>query len=248
MMMVRRELKARHAGSVLGSGWVYAQPLLMLAAYYLLFDIVLRTRVGGDAPTRGMGTFLISGMLPWMAFTDALSRTMTSLIEAGALLQKNPLPPVLFPARSVTASAAIYFPLILLLVLAYAPYHHFALQMLALPVVMAVQVSLCFMLGYLLAVLVAAMRDIQQLAGFLLGIGMFMTPILFSFDMFPSAFRWVLWLNPMTPVVLSCQSLLLTGGLPPPQAWIAMAAWLTVAGLLLEAVLRRSREHLIDWL
>ena len=40
------------------------------------------------------------GALPWMAFCDAVSRGMSSLIDAGGLLQKNPLPPVLFTTRA----------------------------------------------------------------------------------------------------------------------------------------------------
>lgn len=247
-MMVKRELAARNAGSALGMGWVYAQPLLMIAAYYLLFDVVLGARLGEGVPARGMGTFLISGMLPWMAFSDAISRSMASLVDAGGLLQKNPLPPVLFPARTAIASTVTYLPLMLLLVLGYAPLHRFGPAMLAMPVVLLVHFAMCFVFGYLLAVLVAAMRDVQQVAGFVLGIGLFTTPILFSFEMFPESFRWVLWGNPMTPVVLAFQSMLLQGALPPGEAWLAMAVWLALGAGVLNVVVARSREHLVDWL
>ena len=103
-VMTRRELAGRFAGSAGGRLWVWLPPLLTVAAYYLVFDVVFGMRLGAGAPTARVGTYLIVGMLAWMAFADAVQRGMTSLLDAGALLQKNPLPPGLFPARTVLAS------------------------------------------------------------------------------------------------------------------------------------------------
>ncbi|MHC5879470.1 hypothetical protein ACYT69_11145, partial [Streptococcus pyogenes] len=72
--------------------WVYAQPLLTVAAYYLVFDVVFAMRLGDAAPTKAVGTYLIVGMLPWQAFGEALARGTNSLVESGHLLQKNALP------------------------------------------------------------------------------------------------------------------------------------------------------------
>jgi lipopolysaccharide transport system permease protein len=108
--LTRREIASRYVGTALGAVWVYAQPLLTIAAYYLVFDVVFAMRLGADAPTHAVGTYLISGMLPWMAFTDALNRAMNSLIESASVLQKNALPPMLFPLRAVLASSAAYAP------------------------------------------------------------------------------------------------------------------------------------------
>ena len=118
-VLTRREVAARHSGTALGVLWPYLQPLLTVAAYYLVFDVVFSMRLGDGAPTHAVGPFLIVGALPWMAFCDAVSRGMNSLIDAGGLLQKNPLPPVLFTTRAVLASSLIYGPLLLLVALAY---------------------------------------------------------------------------------------------------------------------------------
>ena len=126
-LLTRREIAARNAGSAAGWIWSYAQPLLLIASYYLVFDIVFAMRLGEQAPTRAVGAFLVVGALPWTAFCDTVSRTMNSLIDAGNLLQRSPLPPVLFPVRSALASSVIYSPLMLALALAYTPMHHFNL-------------------------------------------------------------------------------------------------------------------------
>ena len=107
-VLTRREIAARYAGTAMGVAWAYVQPMLTIAAYYLVFDVVFAMRLGDGAPTRAVGAYLIVGMLPWMAFCDALTRGMGSLIEAGSILQKNALPPMLFPARAVLASGVVF--------------------------------------------------------------------------------------------------------------------------------------------
>lgn len=164
-VLTGRELAARHTGTAAGVLWPYLQPLLTVAAYYLVFDVVFSMRLGEGAPSHNVGTFLVVGALPWMAFCDAVSRGMNSLIEAGGLLQKNPLPPVLFTTRAVLASALIYGPLLIVVALAYGPLHRFALPMIVgVPLLLLLQLVICILLGYLLAILAAALPVIGQTA------------------------------------------------------------------------------------
>lgn len=247
-VLTRREVAARYAGTALGIAWAYVQPLLTIAAYYLVFDVVFAMRLGDGAPTRAVGAYLIVGMLPWMAFCDALTRGMGSLVEAGSVLQKNALPPMLFPVRAVLASGVVFAPLLLLLVVAYIPQHHFSLALLSLLPLLLLQWVLCTVWGAALAVLAAALRDTIQVVGFSLSIGIFLSPVLFPAHMFPTDWRWVLWLNPMTAWVSGYQSVLLQGAWPTWSVWLGCLVWLALGAGLLELMLRRSRDQLVDWL
>jgi lipopolysaccharide transport system permease protein len=247
-MMTRRDIAARHAGSAFGALWLYAQPVLMIAAYYVLFDVVFKMRLGENAPVRSAGAYMIAGMLPWIAFSDATGRGMMSLLEAGAMLQKNPLPLALFPARATLTTLAVYLPLMILLVLVYAGMHHFSVALLLLPVLLALMAALWYLLAYSLAILAAALRDVTQIVTFLLSIGVFMSPVMFPPSMIPAGLGWLLWFNPMTPVVLGFQALLLGGNAPEPEVWGALIVWLAVLVPVLDRLIARSREQLIDWL
>jgi lipopolysaccharide transport system permease protein len=247
-VLTLREVGARHAGTAVGVLWPYMQPLLSVAAYYLVFDVVFSMRLGEGAPTHAVGAFLVVGALPWMAFCDAVSRGMNSLIEAGSLLQKNPLPPVLIVARAVLASMVIYGPLLLLVGFAYAPLHRFNLAVLTFMPLLVLQMMLCLLMGYLLAILAAALRDTVQLVGFLLSVGIYLSPILFPLSLFPENWRWVLWLNPMTTVVVGYQQVLLQGAWPPFSVWWIGLLWLAGLALALNVVVARSRDQLVDWL
>jgi lipopolysaccharide transport system permease protein len=247
-VLTRREVAARHAGTAVGLLWPYLQPLLTVAAYYLVFDIVFAMRLGEGAPTHAVGTFLVVGALPWMAFCDAVSRGMGSLIDAGGLLQKNPMPPVLFAARAVLASCVVYGPLLVLVALVYTPLHRFGPALLAFPVLLLIQLLLSLLLGYLLAILAAALRDTVQLVGFLLSVGIYLSPILFPLSLFPENWRWVLWLNPVTALVIGYQQILLQGAWPPVSVWWISLLWLGGTALALNVVVARSRDQLVDWL
>lgn len=247
-VLVRREVAARHAGTAAGVIWPYLQPLLSVAAYYLVFDVVFAMRLGAGAPTHAVGTFLIVGALPWMAFCDAVSRGMLSLVEAGGVLQKNSLPPALFAVRTVLASAAIYGPLLILMVLAYTPLHAWRPAVLSMAPLLGIQLMLSLLLGYLLAILTAALRDVAQMVGFMLSVGIYLTPILFPLSMFPEGWRWVLWLNPMTAVVVGYQQVLLQGAWPSPAVWCVAFFWVIALVVVLNVVVARCRDQLVDWL
>ena len=248
VVLTRRELVARTAGSAGGLLWVWLPPLITVAAYYLVFDVVFGMRLGEEAPTTRVGTYLIVGMLSWMGFADAIQRGMSSLMEAGPILQKNPLPPALFPARAVLASLAVFAPLMLLLVPLYARSHGWAWGVWAIVPLLGLQLALSFLLGYLLAILAAALRDVVQLVGVVLGLGVFLSPVLFPVNLFPAGWRWLLWLNPMTAPVLGYQSALLKGVYPSVEVWLALASWIITLAILLSVALARSRDQLVDWL
>lgn len=247
-VLTRREISARYAGSAGGVLWAYAQPLLTIAAYYLVFDIVFSMRMGDQAPIRSVGTFLIVGALPWMAFCDCVSRGMNSLLDAGDVLKKNPLPVVLFPTRSVLASALVYAPLMIFLVLAYTPLHQFSPALLTFPALLSLQLALSLSLGYLLAIAAAALRDTLQFVAFFFSVGIFLSPVLFPMTMFPADWRWVLWLNPMTALVTGYQAILLQGQWPAASVWWVTATWLVLICAVLNLFIVRSRDELLDWL
>ncbi len=103
-------------------------------------------------------------------------------------------------------------------------------------------------MAYVLALLAAALRDVVQLVQVLLSLGVFLSPVLFPVELFPQAWRWLLWLNPMTGLILGYQSALLQGAWPAWPVWVSVLVWLVLLAGLLSVVLARSRDQLVDWL
>ena len=247
-IMTRRELASRYAGSAAGIFWAYLQPIFMVGAYFLVFDIVFAMRMGDNAPTARVGTYLVVGSLPWLAFSESLSRGASALVDAGGLLQKNALPPVLFVARSVLAGWVVFVPLMLVLTFAYLPVSGVSSAMLAIPLLLLLQGALTLLLAHILAILAAAVRDTLQILGFVLSVGIYLSPIFFPLSLFPQEWRWVLFVNPMTALVMAYQSVLLQGFWPSFTHWAVAFGWLLALALLLNGLIKRSHDELVDWL
>jgi len=222
--------------------------MLTVGAYFLVFDIVFAMRMGNEAPTARVGTYLVVGSLPWLAFCESLSRGANSLVEAGSLLQKNALPPVLFVARSVLAGWVVFVPLMVVLTLGYLPISGLGWALAAVPLLLLLQGAIAFLLAHLLAILAAAVRDTVQVLAFALSVGIYLSPIFFPLSMFPQEWRWLLFANPMTALVIAYQSVLLQGSWPDLTLWAVSLGWLLGLALLLNSLIARSRDELVDWL
>lgn len=246
--MTKREMRSRYAGSMLGALWAYVQPLLTVAVYFLVFDVVFAMRMGENAPVQRLGTYLVVGALPWLAFADALSRAATSLVDAANVLQKNALAPTLFVMSSVLASWLAFMPVMVLLALLYGFMTGHWRACTALPLLLFLQLLLSYLCGHVLALLTAATRDTTQVLAFVLGVGIFLSPVLFPLTLFPENWRWALYLNPMSSWVLGYQQVMLSGQWPSLNLWVFMTCWLLLATAVLVWLKHNSREEWVDWL
>jgi lipopolysaccharide transport system permease protein len=148
----------------------------------------------------------------------------------------------------VLASWVVFAPLMGLLMVVYGGMNGPSWSFAALPALVLLQGLLALLLGFCLAILAAAMRDVLQVLGFVLSVGIFISPVLFPVDMFPADWRWVLYLNPMSALVESYQAILLHGQWPEQRLWWTTAVWLLGLTVFLERLLANSREELVDWL
>ena len=241
-------MQSRYAGSALGALWAYVQPLLTVAAYFLVFDVVFSMRMGEQAPTERVGTYLVVGALPWLAFADGVSRGASSLVDAAGILQKNALPSALFVWRSVLASWLAFMPIMVLLAVLYGYITGHWSAFGAMPLLLLLQLVLGILCGHVLALLTAATRDTTQVLSFALGVGIFLSPVLFPLSLFPADWQWALYLNPMSAWVLSYQNVMLLGIWPSMKMWCIIGVWLALLAVLLAWLQRNSREELVDWL
>ncbi|GAB4216076.1 MAG: ABC transporter permease [Rhodoferax sp.] len=246
--MALSDVRSRYAGSALGFVWAFVQPALTIAAYYLVFDVVFALRAGADATAPKVGTYLIAGFLPWLAFCEGLSRGANGLLESAHLLRKNALPTVLPVARSVLTGGLIYLPLMILLTGVFVLWGSASWSALALLPLMVLLYAAVFLSAYAWAILIAAVRDAAQVQAFMLQIGVFLSPVLFPLSAFPENWRWLLYLNPASAPVQGVQAILLHDQYPPPVVWWVCLTWILVLAVVLELLLRRSADELVDWL
>ena len=65
--LVRRDLKGRYKGSVLGFLWTFLSPLLQLVVYTFVFSTIMRAGV------EDYYLFLFVALVPWTFFSASIS-------------------------------------------------------------------------------------------------------------------------------------------------------------------------------
>ena len=64
--LVRKDLRGRYKGSVLGFLWTFINPLLQLLVYTMVFSVILRSGI------EKYYLFLFVALIPWNFFASSL--------------------------------------------------------------------------------------------------------------------------------------------------------------------------------
>jgi lipopolysaccharide transport system permease protein len=200
--LVRRELRQKYAGSVLGVLWYIVNPLVLMGAYTLMFGLVIPQHIP-DYPI-----FLMVGILVWTFFSQSLLNAAPSLVEQASLIRKASFPRETIPAAAVTVQLATFAAVFaLLLPLALAIRGRASVALLLLPVIIACLFA--FVLGAALAAaaLHAHFRDVSPVLSAALLPWFFLSPIFFNAANFPALHEhpWASvlleWVNPIAPFI-----------------------------------------------
>ena len=230
--MVRRELRQKYKGSVLGVAYYLVNPLVLTAAYALMFTYVLPYEGVDDYPL-----FLLIGIAVWLFFSQSLLAAAGSLIDQGALVRKARFPREIIPAAVVTTQFVIFVVLVVLLLpVAVIVRGTFGPQLVMLPLVLAALAVFVLGLGLGIAILHAYFRDVAPILGAALFPWFLITPIFFRPTDFPGQDKlsWLpemlRWGNPIAPFIEAVRDVLYEGRFPGlgTLAYIAAATALAV--------------------
>jgi ABC-type polysaccharide/polyol phosphate export permease len=229
-----RELRARYKGSALGFAWNFLMPLSQLVVFWILFGVLLGTRPRTATGEQPYAIFLFVGLLPWTFFANSLSTGAASIVGNAAIVKKVRVPLQLLPGASVLSNLVnlLLSMVVLLAVLAiFGPRHPEGL--LVLPLLLAVQIVMNLGFAYLVAAANVFFRDVQHILGIVLLAWYFLTPVLFPVAIVADrpVERELLYLNPMTAVVVSYQRGFLDG-LGPEWERLAYSAVFAVVVLV----------------
>ncbi|HTM40336.1 MAG TPA: ABC transporter permease, partial [Terriglobales bacterium] len=119
--LAMKELRVRYKRSVLGFVWALLNPLLMMIVLTLVFGTIMRFSIDHYA------IFLLSMLLPWTFFTQALTYSVESVVGNADLLKKVHIAKVVFPVAAVVSNIVNFLlsliPLALLVLVLRFPLH-----------------------------------------------------------------------------------------------------------------------------
>jgi lipopolysaccharide transport system permease protein len=246
LAFVRRDVRGRYASSVLGLSWAVIQPLALLAVYTFIFSTILQVRFGAASGPGSFAAYLLCGMLPWLAFAEGVSRSAGVVLEHAHLLKKVVFPAEVLPVFVVLSALLMELVGLGALLVATAGLGGLGWPVLLLPVILLLQTLLTLGLGWFLASVNVFLRDVGQLLGLALSLGMFLTPIVYPPEMLPPGFRWLLLVNPMAFLVEAYRAVVLEARLPPLRPVLLLAATALAAFLAGYWFFRRAKRAFVD--
>jgi len=237
--MSQRQMARTYQGSYLGFLWAFLGPLLMVALLTLIFSelIGIKSREVTGNSSLNFGLFLYCGLLPFLVYSQALSRGVSIIRRNSGLVQGVVFPLEILPLTTMVASLiqnvlGVGALLVILVVLGQPLY----VTTLLLPLVLIPQLLFTLGLTYLVAVVGTYAPDVRETLRAVIRGTFFITPILWPTGRIPEDWSFLVDYNPLAVLVDAYRDLILYGELPGLESalWFSLfAAALFVFGLYL---------------
>ena len=218
--IVKLEMKAENKNKALGFLWSFLDPLLMLIVYVVLVHYIFG-RGGPQFPI-----LLFTALLSWRWFTSSLSRSVTSITSKVGLIQSVRFPLAILPLSGIIIGFFDWlFGFVILLPMLFLFEASFTVNILWLPVLLLIQ-----LIGTVGACLIAAVvgthfSDLGNIIQFLIRLGFYLSPILYSIeDRVPEGLtRLYLLVNPFAGLLESYKNVMIRGAPPTEYALVGTA-------------------------
>lgn len=199
---ISKEVRGKYKGSFLGILWSFVNPLLMTLVYAIVFPFLLKSSQPHYT------TFIVIAIIPWTWFTyTIMSGTNTFLVNAG-IIKKVYFPREILPISIVTSGLINYLiSCIIIGIFLLFSGIGFSVYILYLPLIVLIQYILQLGIIFITSSIDVYIRDAEYIINFIVQMVFYATPVLYSIDMFPEKFRWILRLNPLATIIESYRNI-----------------------------------------
>ena len=195
--LIKRDLRGRYKGSVLGFLWTFLNPLFQLVVYTFVFSVIMRA--GYDK----YYLFLFVALIPWIFFSTSVAGGASCIWAQKDLVNKIYFPREVLPIAHVTCQLVnmlLSFVVVFAVLLVTGHGVNF-MAVLYLPIIVAVEYLMALGLTMLVSAITVFLRDVEYVLGIIMMAWQFLSPVMYGVDMVPEELQKIFSLNPMTPVL-----------------------------------------------
>lgn len=202
--LVHRELRGRYQKSVLGMLWTFLNPLCQIVVYTFVFTKIFPSNI----PKYYM--YLMTGMIPWTFFTEALGQGAGCIVANSEMTKKIYFPREVLTIASVTAKFVnMLLAMIVVFVFLVASGVGISLQTVwMLPIVLIAEYMIALGFTLFFSAITVYLRDMEYIVGVLLMAWVWVNPVMYSLDGLPPVLMRILYINPMTPIIVGLHDIL----------------------------------------
>ncbi|MBS5932228.1 MAG: ABC transporter permease [Clostridiales bacterium] len=197
--LAKNDFKTKYAGSYLGIIWAYIQPIVTVLLYWFVFQVGLRS---GDVDGFPFVLWLLVGLVPWFFISESITSATNSLIEYSYLVKKvvfkiNILPFVKIFSALFVHLFFLLFTIVIYWIAGYQPdlYYLQIIYYLVCTIILIAGIS------YMTSSFILFFRDLGQIINILLQVFMWMTPIMWNYQIISPKLSWIFKLNPMYYII-----------------------------------------------
>lgn len=245
-LLVRREVLLKYRGSVLGIGWSFLYPLLLLAAFTLVFGGVLGTKWGTQGSGIELALFIYCGLLVFTPFAEVASTSPRLLQNYQAYVKKIVFPTELLPLVNVLAATMHGLANLLVLILAAALMGHSHPVLMLAPLILLPAWLFTLGTAWFLAAAGAFVRDLIHVMPVFVQLLMFLTPVFYPLEAAPAWLQQIHWINPLAAAMEDIRRVVLQGLQPQWGTWLIMLSIGSMTAILGHAFFIRGKEEFAD--
>lgn len=197
---IKKEIRGKYKGSILGVLWSFINPLLQVAVYAIVFPYIMKQQMDKDT----FLIFLIIGIIPWTYFTTVIGQGMVTIRSNSGIIKKVYFPREILPI-SVILSGAINFLISCVIILLFTIFGGVGVSwhLVFLPVIAIIQSLFSLGIVFALSAINIYVKDAEYIVQFILNMAFYATPILYEVSIFDSApfIKKIIALNPMATII-----------------------------------------------
>ena len=207
--MTSSQFKAKYAGSILGFWWAVITPIILAASINLIFTAVFQVKIPNYT------LFVLSAMIPWIFFSNALTEATNSFLANASLLKQGRFLREFIPISSILGNLLNFFVGFIFLLPLFIVFNFKIILFIPLLIVVIILHSIFLIgLGVLFSSLNVFIRDLNHFLSVGMMIWFWVTPVFYSFDMIPFPFKWICIINPVSHYIVLYRSILYEGKVP----------------------------------
>jgi len=230
-----KDLTIRYKRSVLGFLWALLNPMLLMLVLTVVFSKIMPIAL------THYPVFLLSTLVPWTFFAQSLTYGVESIVGNSDLIKKVAVPKFVFPIAAVLSNLVnLLLSLIPLALIVLVLRHPFHWTWIFLPIpILALAI---FTLGFCLFFASANVfyRDIAHVVQIVIQLWFYVTPIIYTLDVFSPHYRWMFKLNPIIYVLNDFRMFVYYGQLP---SLLSIAGSFLCAGIAFAIGFYVFRKH-----
>ena len=212
----RREILSRYTGSLMGLVWTIINPICLLGVYCFVFGSIFQTKWSQDKGVGGeFAVILFAGLIIFTFFSECLNRAPLLILSNQSYVKKVVFPLEILSWVSVVNSgfhgllSAFIWMLAYIILIGALP-----ITILYLPMILVPLIFLIVGISWAISALGVYIRDMPQFVN-LANLGlMYFSPIFYPAASIPEKYKFILYLNPLTPIIEMSRDAMVFGRAP----------------------------------